>query len=155
MPPPDESPLMRHPLPAPPGHGTPGAPDGEAGRRLAIIAESLYLGNLLVAPGFCFAALVWLWFRAGQDAPPLARGHLRQTIAGSLWAGVLLVGLSGLIFLVGGFASMWSWLAVILYFTFFHSTLVLCGMIGLAHALAGRPFVYPLIGPRDRPANAP
>lgn len=130
---------------------SPAAATDHNGRRLAIVAESLYLGNLLVAPGFCFAALVWLWFRDGRQAPPLARSHLRQTLAGSLWAGVLLVGLSGLIFLVGGFASMWSWLAVILYFTFFHSTLVLCGMIGLAHALAGRPFVYPLIGPRDLP----
>lgn len=150
MPPPD--------LPRPPpvatgrdGLASPGNPGEGAGRRLAIVAESLYLGNLLVAPGFCFAALVWLWFRGGPNTPPLARNHLRQTIAGSLWAGVLLVGLSGVIFLIGGFASMWSWLAVILYFTFFHSTLVLCGMIGLAHALAGRHFVYPLIGPRDTP----
>ena len=124
-----------------------------ADRSLAIAAEGLYLGNLLVAPGVCFAVLLWLWFRRGRGASPLARNHLRQTIAGSLWAGVLLVGLSGVIFFIGGFASMWSWLAVILYFTFFHSALALCGMIGLAHAMAGRPFVYPLIGPRERPTE--
>lgn len=147
MPPPDAP----RPPPIAASRNAPGTSAAGDGRRLAIVAESLYLGNLLVAPGFCFAALLWLWFRDGQEAPPLARNHLRQTLAGSLWAGVLLVGLSGAIFLVGGFASMWSWLAVILYFTFFHSTLVLCGMIGLAHALAGRPFVYPLIGPRDTP----
>lgn len=119
-----------------------------AGRRLAVLAESLYLANLLVAPGFGFVGLLWLWSRAEVRAEPLARQHLRQTLAASLWAGALLVGLSGAILLVGGFQSMWSWLAVILYFTFFHSTLVLCGMVGLARALAGQPFRFPLIGPR-------
>lgn len=142
-------------MPRPPTGQLPNAPDAAPGRGLAIVAESLYLGNLLVAPGLCFVALLWLWFRAGRAAPPLARNHLRQALAGSLWAGVLLVGLTTVILLIGGFASMWSWLAVILYFTFFHSTLVLCGMIGLAHALAGRHFVYPLIGPRQDSGRTP
>lgn len=121
----------------------------EAGRRYAIAAESLYLANLLLVPGFAFLGLLWLWFRPEAKASPLALQHLRQTLVASLWAGALLVGLSAAILLVGGFGSMWSWLAVILYFTFFHSTLVLCGMVGLAHALAGRPFRFPLIGPRS------
>jgi hypothetical protein len=114
---------------------------------MAVVAESLYLANLLAAPGFAFIALVWLWRRAGADAP-LARAHLRQTLAGSLWAGALLGGLSAAILVIGGFDSMWSWLAVILYFTFFHSTLVLFGMVGLAQAMAGKPFRFPLIGPK-------
>jgi hypothetical protein len=38
---------------------------------------------------------------------------------------------------------------VILYFTCIHSTLVLFGMFGLSKALAGQPWRYPLIGPRD------
>lgn len=118
-------------------------------RRLAIAAEGLYLANLLVAPGIGFAALYWLYRRHRGPELPLARQHLRQALAASLWAGVLLVGLSALILILGGIGSMWSWLALILYFTFFHSTLVLFGMAGLARALAGKPFRYPLIGPRE------
>lgn len=124
------------------------APSTSTGRRLAVLAESLYLANLLVAPGFGFLGLLWMWSRAEVRAEPLAVQHLRQTLVASLWAGGLLVGLSAAILLIGGFQSMWSWLAVILYFTFFHSTLVLCGMVGLARAMAAQPFRFPLIGPR-------
>lgn len=136
------------PAAAPPPTGRPTDDGGaSADRRRAVLAESLYLANLLVAPGLAFVALVWLWRRTGADAP-LAGDHLRQTIAGSLWAGALLGGLSSAILAIGGFDSMWSWLAVILYFTFFHSTLVLFGMVGLAQAMAGKRFRFPLIGPR-------
>ena len=122
-----------------------------ASQRLAVLAESLYLANLLIAPGLGFLGLLWLWRRADTLSMPLARQHLRQTLAASLWAGALLVGLSTLILLIGGLNSMWSWLALILYFTFFHSTLVLCGMVGLSRALAGQPFRFPLIGPSEHP----
>lgn len=123
------------------------SPPDNPGRRLAVIAESLYLANLLIAPGFAFLGLLWLWRRADVRALPLARQHLRQTLAASLWAGALLLGLSAIILLIGGFASMWSWFAVILYFIVFHSALVLCGMVGLSRALAGQPYRFPLIGP--------
>lgn len=116
-------------------------------RQLAIAAEALYLANLLLLPGLAFLALLWLWRRTTPASAPLARQHLTQTLVASLWAGGLLGGLSAAILLIGGFASMWSWLAVILYFTFFHSTLVLFGMVGLARAMAGQPFRFPLIGP--------
>ena len=126
------------------------SPD-DAGRRFAVIAESLYLANLLIAPGLAFLGLLWLWRRADVRALPLARQHLRQTVVASLWAGALLVGLSAIILLIGALvgdsASMWSWFAVILYFIVFHSTLVLCGMVGLSRAIAGQPFRFPLIGP--------
>ena len=114
---------------------------------MAIIAESLYLANLLIAPGFAFLGLLWLWRRADVQSLPLARQHLRQTLAASLWAGALLCGLSALILWVGGFTSMWSWFVLILYLIVFHSTLVLCGMFGLARSIAGQPYRFPLIGP--------
>jgi hypothetical protein len=37
---------------------------------------------------------------------------------------------------------------VVLYFTTCHATLIFCGAIGLSRALAGKPFRFPLIGPR-------
>lgn len=117
------------------------------GQRLAVVAESLYLANLLILPGIAFAVLFWLW-RKHQDAPPLARNHLKQTFFVSLWGGAL-IGLFTVIFIVlGGLDWAWTWVLVIMYFTCVHSTLVVYGMLGLARAMAGKPFRYPLIGPK-------
>ena len=117
------------------------------GQRLAVVAESLYLANLLILPGIAFAVLFWLW-RKHQDAPPLAHNHLNQTFFVSLWGGAL-IGLFTVIFIVvGGLYWAWTWVLVIMYFTCVHSTLVVYGMLGLARAMAGKPFRYPLIGPK-------
>ncbi len=119
------------------------APPGQV---LAIAAESLYLINLLLAPGLGFLALLGLFFRYRQDAPPLARIHLRQTVSASLWAGALLIFANLLIVALGGYDSGWTWVVAILYFTTAHATLVFFGIFGLARALAGQPYRYPLVG---------
>ena len=118
------------------------------GRATAVAAEALYLANLMLIPGLGFLALLVLWWRERERAPELARGHLRQTVAASLWAGVLLVAANAAIILLGGYASAYTWIVVVLYFTTCHSTLIFCGAIGLSRALAGKPFRFPLIGPR-------
>lgn len=118
-----------------------------AGRHLAIIAESLYLTNLLLAPGIGFAVLFWLWHKHQDRAPALARAHLRQTTYVSLYGGILIVVLSGLFMFLGGLHWEWTWVLVILYFTCIHSILVLFGMFGLAKAMAGQAWRFPLIGP--------
>ena len=117
------------------------------GQNLAVLAEALYLGNLLLAPGICFAVLFWLWLRNKDNAPRLARQHLKQTTFVSLYGGLLIVVLSGLFIALGGLDWEWTWVAVIMYFTCVHSTLVMFGMFGLAKALAGQTWRYPLIGP--------
>ena len=38
------------------------------------------------------------------------------------------------------------WTVVIVYFTMFHSMLVLLGIVGLAKAMAGQCWRYPLVG---------
>lgn len=131
-----------------PASPEPPAPDDEAppGQGLAVAAESLYLVNLLLLPGLAFLALLWLYFRHRDDAPPLARGHFRQTVSASLWAGVLLIFANLLIVALGGYDSGWTWVIVILYFTTAHATLVVLGTLGLARALAGQPYRYPLVG---------
>lgn len=115
------------------------------GQSLAIWAESLYLVNLLLAPGLAFAALLWLYSKRAS-APPLAQCHLRQAFSASLWAGALLVVANLLIIALGGYSAPSTWVIVILYFTTCHSTLVLLGVLGLAKALAGQQYIYPLIG---------
>lgn len=118
------------------------------GQGIAVAAEALYLANLLLVPGLCFLALLWLYFRYRVTASALARCHLRQTVAASLWAGVILVVVNGLILLGGGWQSAHVWMYVIIYFTVGHSTLILLGMVGLAKAMAGKSWRYPLLGMR-------
>lgn len=119
------------------------------GQSLAVAAEMLYLANLMLAPVAAFAVLAWLWHRHAATAPPLARNHLRQTFFVSLWGGSLLVAVSIAFVVLIGLDSGWTWTLVIIYFTCVHSTLILLGVAGLARAMAGRCFRYPLIGPRE------
>lgn len=116
------------------------------GQGLAVTAESLYLVNLMLAPGLGFVALAWLWLKHRASAPALARCHLEQTFRVSLWGGALIVvACAGFIWLFG-LDSEWTWTYVIMYFTCIHSTLIMFGILGLAKAMAGQPYVYPLIG---------
>jgi uncharacterized Tic20 family protein len=116
------------------------------GQSLAVWAEVLYLSNLLIAPGLAFLLLLWLYFKRSAGTPALAVCHLRQTISASLWAGVLLVIANAAIILLGGYAAPKTWMIAIIYFTTCHSTLVLLGVLGLAKAMAGQKYEYPLVG---------
>ncbi len=119
----------------------------ESGRDLAVLAEALYLANLLLIPGIAFAILCWLWLKNRASASPLARQHLRQTTFVSFYGGLLIILLSSLFIGIGGLHWEWTWVIVIMYFTCVHSTLVMFGMFGLAKAMAGQTWRYPLIGP--------
>jgi hypothetical protein len=116
------------------------------GTTLAIVAEALYILNLLLFPVVAFVLLLWLYRKHIRSAAPLARCHLRQTLSASLWAGVLLVLANVAIFAFGGYRASSTWVIVVLYFTTAHASLVLLGTLGLAKAMAGRPYIYPLIG---------
>ena len=117
------------------------------GPRLAVAAEALFLANLMIAPGLAFLALLALWLRHRHDAPLVVRNHLQQTVVASLYGGAMLVGVSAAIFFLGGFDDPWSWVLGVLYFVSFHATLIIFGVIGLNHAILGRSWQYPFIGP--------
>ena len=131
----------------PPSDDDFGFAEEKAGQNLAVLAEALYLINLLLLPGLAFAGLVALWLKNKDSAPPLARQHLRQTTFVSLVGGFLIVTLSGLILALGGLDWAWTWVVLVLYFTCIHSTLVLFGMYGLIKAMSGQVWRFPLIGP--------
>jgi uncharacterized Tic20 family protein len=131
----------------PPSDDDFGFAEEKAGQNLAVLAEALYLINLLLLPGLAFAGLLALWLKNKDSAPPLARQHLRQTTFVSLVGGFLIVSLSGLILALGGLDWAWTWVVLVLYFTCIHSTLVLFGMYGLIKAMAGQVWRFPLIGP--------
>ncbi|MCW9024304.1 MAG: hypothetical protein OQK73_06445 [Gammaproteobacteria bacterium] len=114
------------------------------GQSLAVIAEALYLSNLLLVPGLSFAVLLWLHLKHRKHESELAQSHLYETVKASLWVGVLLVVVNILIFLMGGYESANTWLVVIIYFTTVHSAFVLLGMLGLAKAMACKVWRYPL-----------
>lgn len=130
----------------PPSAVNKGAGAPPTGQSLAVVAESLYLVNLLLAPGLAFVALVIVYLRKMQAAPPLARCHLRQTMAASIWAGITLIVINLLIIAFGGYKASYTWMFVVLYFTACHSTFIFLGMVGLAKAMAGKPWRYPLVG---------
>ncbi|NJD25122.1 MAG: hypothetical protein FIB06_06925 [Betaproteobacteria bacterium] len=125
-----------------------GYTEEKAGQALAVLAEALFLINLLLLPGLAFLALLGLWLRFRHDAPPLARHHLKQATLVSLWGGLLIAVFGATIVGLGGLDWEWTWVALILYFTCIHSTLILLGIFALIKAMAGQLWRYPLIGPR-------
>lgn len=130
----------------------PASAESDEGFGLAVAAEALYLANLLLLPGIAFLVLLWLWWRFRETAPPLASAHLAQTVSASLWGGVLLVLVNLLILLLGGYHGGHVWVVVITYFTLMHSSLVVFGAYGLAKAMAGQCWRFPLVG-RPLPAQ--
>lgn len=120
--------------------------DDLPGQDVAIAAEALFLVNLLALPFFGFLGLLVLYLRFHRSAPPLAHCHLGQTMSASLWGALLLLAVNALILLLGGYAAPSTWVVLILYFSICHSTLVILGVIGLAKAMSGKPYRYPLIG---------
>ena len=50
-----------------------GFSEEKAGQNLAVLAESLFLINLLLLPGLAFAGLFALWLKNRDSSPPLAR----------------------------------------------------------------------------------
>ena len=100
----------------------------------------------MLAPGLAFALLLLLYWFSRRQADALAMNHLSQTVGVSLAGGALIVVVSALFFLLGGLDSGYTWVAVVLYFTFIHSSLILMGVMGLVKAMAGQHYVFPLIG---------
>jgi uncharacterized Tic20 family protein len=120
--------------------------DAEKSKNLAIMAEAFYLLNLLFLPVLAFFILIWLYLKY-ENYSELAGCHVRQTFSASIWAGLLLLLVTGVIVLAGGYNSPYIWSIVIVYFIICHSILVILGIIGLVKAMAGKKFHYPMIGP--------
>lgn len=131
-----------------------GFEEEKAGQNLAVLAEALYLINLLLLPGIAFVLLLGLWLKYKDSAPALARQHLKQTTFVSMIGGFLIIVLSALILALGGLNWEWTWVILIIYFTCVHSTLVLLGMYALIKAMNGQTWHFPLIGPAIDDAKA-
>ncbi|MGB5395798.1 MAG: hypothetical protein WBN96_01490 [Gammaproteobacteria bacterium] len=119
-----------------------------AGQGLAVTAEALYVLNLLLLPFLSFAILVYLFLTKHHKAPPLARSHLEQTMSASIWIAVMFIAAAGCIMLLQlwGLEDVTAWILVVITFTIVHASMVLLGVMGLAKAMAGKCWRYPLFG---------
>lgn len=107
--------------------------------RLAIIAQSLYLINLLLLPGVALIALIYMVWHSRNNGDQLGNCHLRQTAIVSGWFILLVVG-GGLLlwFILGNNPTGLS--MTLLYLIVMHTGFVLLGIIGLARAISGQHF---------------
>jgi hypothetical protein len=126
------------------------------GQQLAILAESLYVANLLIIPFLGFIILGFVFVKKHGTAPPLAQSHLEQTIAASIGIAVMFIACTGVIMLLRmwGLEAVGLWMIVVIVFTIIHATMVLFGVLGLAKAMAGKCWRYPVFGhalPHDCP----
>lgn len=126
------------------------------GQQLAILAESLYVANLLIIPFLGFIILGFVFLKKHGTAPPLAQSHLEQTIAASIGIAVMFIACTGVIMLLKmwGLEAVGVWMIVVIVFTIIHATMVLFGVLGLAKAMAGKCWRYPVFGhalPHDCP----
>jgi hypothetical protein len=74
--------------------------ESQSEESLAVMAEALYLANLLILPGIAFLILLRLYLRHRHSASGIGLAHLQQTLSGSIWAGILLVIVNVLILLL-------------------------------------------------------
>jgi uncharacterized membrane protein len=139
-----------------PRSATESVQDTQAGQGLAIAAESLYVANLLILPLFAFLALLLLYLKHNGKAPPLAQSHLEQTVRAGIGIALMFMTAAAIVVLLRmqGMEDMNLWMIVVLAFTIMHASMVLLGVVGLARAMAGKCWRYPLFGkalPRDCP----
>ena len=126
------------------------------GRDLAIIVESLYVANLLIVPVLGFIALAVIYIKKHGSLPALADCHLEQTMSASIWIGIIffVAAITTMMMNLLGVDDVTLWIITIITFTIMHATMVLLGVFGLAKALAGKCWRYPVVG-KPLPANCP
>jgi uncharacterized membrane protein len=121
---------------------------GIEGQSLAVAAESLYVANLLILPFVAFIALGIIFLKKHRNAPTLARSHLEQTMSASIAIAVMFIVATGVVMLLKmwGLEDVAVWMIVVIVFTIVHATMVLFGVLGLAKAMAGKCWRYPVFG---------
>lgn len=113
---------------------------------IAILAETLFLANLLLIPLIPFLVLFSLYRKYSKKPGSLAFNHIRQTFIASLWAGVFIVCVVGVFYFLSNVSAAVTWTIIITYLTCVHSLFVMLGIYGLAKAMASQTVKFPLIG---------
>ncbi|MCU7799084.1 MAG: hypothetical protein KZQ70_02785 [gamma proteobacterium symbiont of Lucinoma myriamae] len=112
---------------------------------IAILAETLFLANLLLIPVIPFLVL-WYLFRKYANKPhSIAYNHLRQTLIASVLAGVFIVIIVAIFYFFSSTSAAITWTIIITYLTCVHSVFVMLGIYGLSKAMVGQTVKFPLI----------
>ena len=112
---------------------------------MAAVAQMSYLLSLTFLPVLGLFPLLYL--NGKSDLPALARCHLRQALRAGLLVLALQILFTLAFFQLAAMSALYGWIIVEFYFLLVGPFAVL-GMIGLGKALAGKDFIYPLIGRR-------
>lgn len=116
----------------------------------AILAEALFLANLLLIPVIPFLVLLSMYRKhkpeASSTKESLAFNHIRQTLFASIIAGILIICVVAVFYFVSNISAAITWTIIITYLTCVHSVFVMLGIYGLAKAMGGHAVKFPLIG---------
>ncbi|MGD8384987.1 MAG: hypothetical protein PVF89_06240 [Lysobacterales bacterium] len=115
-------------------------------QKLATLAQSLYLANLLAIPvvALLLLCLLRLILRARLD--DFSRYHFRLALLAGCIA-LLLLGIPALIFLQFGPGSAGAWTSLLMYLLIVHTSLVVFGIYSLARAMTGNRIWSPRKAP--------
>lgn len=102
--------------------------------KLAIIAQSLYLANLLILPGLAFLILLNYFFKHRSNFG-IARIHLFRALQLCLLNGLLLAVLP-LFYIYFSSSQSQAIMIMLFYFVCMHAAFVLIGMLNLSRAMA-------------------
>ncbi len=112
---------------------------------IAILAETLFLANLLLIPIIPFLVLFYLYQKYSSKPDTIAYNHLRQTLIASVLAGVFIVLIAGVFYFFSSTSAAITWTIIITYLTCVHSVFVMLGIYGLSKAMVGQKVKFPLI----------
>ena len=103
--------------------------------KLASKAAILSLLNLTLLPAISFILL--LLMRSQTRLNSIARYHCDLGIKLNIIAAIVLFLVSGLMILLGGFDSPWTWVYVISYFTLVHTIFIVIAVWALVRSWSG------------------
>jgi len=112
---------------------------------IAIVAEALFLANLLLIPVIPFLVLFYLFRKYAQKPGSVAYNHLRQTFIASILAGLFIVIIAGVFYFFSSTSAAITWTIILTYLTCVHSVFVMMGIYGLSKAMVGQKVKFPLI----------
>ncbi|MES9963770.1 MAG: hypothetical protein ABW116_09520 [Candidatus Sedimenticola sp. 20ELBAFRAG] len=122
------------------------------GKGLAVIAQALYLLNLLF-PILPMLGLAGVYISRRRTAAVLAMNHLGQALAGALISTTLFILANLIIVIQGGYRSVTALIVFEVYFVVVVPIMLIPGLMALIKAMAGEPFRYPLIGRFGKPGD--
>ena len=117
----------------------------QSDKGLAILAESLYLLNLLF-PLIPLGVMLIVRHRRFADAGKLGRSHLAQATAVAIISSLLFVAANLVIVMYGGYRSVAALITFEIYFIAIVPLFVIPGLLALLRAMNEQPARYPFIG---------